>query len=167
LEDESSLTKGKEEDRGSDREVSEAGEGKKQRSDLCRRKQCLRSHRFPERSRRSRFHGSHRFPESKARSTGVKAEGNQLAKTKSFYLFSVKDTREGTMMREKARWRDSFITHKAFCDALAEEGARAIPYPILIQSSSLHQTQHNINFSSPHKPSPATITIPMVMMNFL
>ncbi|XP_018451546.1 protein indeterminate-domain 7 isoform X1 [Raphanus sativus] len=46
--------------------------------------------------------------------------------------------------------RDSFITHRAFCDALAEESARAIPNPILIQSSSPHdhQTQHNINFSS-------------------
>ncbi|KAF3552271.1 hypothetical protein DY000_02010574 [Brassica cretica] len=58
--------------------------------------------------------------------------------------------------------RDSFITHRAFWDALAEEGARAIPNPILIQSSSPHQTQHNINFSSPHKTSPATITIPML-----
>ncbi|CAN6989474.1 unnamed protein product [Brassica oleracea var. botrytis] len=44
--------------------------------------------------------------------------------------------------------RDSFITHRAFCDALAEESARAIPNPILIPSSSPHQTQHNINFSS-------------------
>ncbi|ESQ29975.1 hypothetical protein EUTSA_v10011450mg [Eutrema salsugineum] len=49
--------------------------------------------------------------------------------------------------------RDSFITHRAFCDALAEESARAIPNPILIQSSSSspshhHQTQQNINFSS-------------------
>ncbi|CAH8380932.1 unnamed protein product [Eruca vesicaria subsp. sativa] len=46
--------------------------------------------------------------------------------------------------------RDSFITHRAFCDALAEESARAISNPILIQSSSPapHQTQHNISFSS-------------------
>ncbi|KAJ0249925.1 Protein indeterminate-domain 7 [Hirschfeldia incana] len=44
--------------------------------------------------------------------------------------------------------RDSFITHRAFCDALAEESARAIPNPILIQTSSSHQTQHNINFTS-------------------
>ncbi|KAL1218947.1 Protein indeterminate-domain 7 [Cardamine amara subsp. amara] len=49
--------------------------------------------------------------------------------------------------------RDSFITHRAFCDALAEESARAIPNPIMIQSSSSdpshhHQTQQNINFSS-------------------
>ncbi|KAF8092073.1 hypothetical protein N665_0424s0008 [Sinapis alba] len=42
--------------------------------------------------------------------------------------------------------RDSFITHRAFCDALAEESARAIPNPILIQSSS--SPQQNINFSS-------------------
>ncbi|CAH2033496.1 unnamed protein product [Thlaspi arvense] len=51
--------------------------------------------------------------------------------------------------------RDSFITHRAFCDALAEESARAIPNPIIIQSSTCspshqqhHQTQQNINFSS-------------------
>ncbi|XP_010462351.1 PREDICTED: protein indeterminate-domain 7 isoform X1 [Camelina sativa] len=58
--------------------------------------------------------------------------------------------------------RDSFITHRAFCDALAKESARAIPNPILIQSSVSpshhdhhhhhhhpHQTvQQNINFSS-------------------
>ncbi|KAG2292262.1 hypothetical protein Bca52824_038931 [Brassica carinata] len=49
---------------------------------------------------------------------------------------------------EDKMWRDSFITHRAFCDALAEESARAIPNPILIPSSSPHQTQHNINFSS-------------------
>uniref|UniRef100_A0A1J3JBE0 Protein indeterminate-domain 7 n=1 Tax=Noccaea caerulescens TaxID=107243 RepID=A0A1J3JBE0_NOCCA len=52
--------------------------------------------------------------------------------------------------------RDSFITHRAFCDALAEESARAIPNPILIQSSSPSshhhhhhlQSQQSINFSS-------------------
>ncbi|KAJ0250512.1 hypothetical protein HA466_0138350 [Hirschfeldia incana] len=48
--------------------------------------------------------------------------------------------------------RDSFITHRAFCDALAEESARAIKNPILIQTSSSpphhHQTQQNISFSS-------------------
>ncbi|KAG2328117.1 hypothetical protein Bca4012_037155 [Brassica carinata] len=50
--------------------------------------------------------------------------------------------------------RDSFITHRAFCDALAEESARAITTPIVIQSSSSpphhhHQTQQNTSFSSP------------------
>ncbi|CAH8359109.1 unnamed protein product [Eruca vesicaria subsp. sativa] len=50
--------------------------------------------------------------------------------------------------------RDSFITHRAFCDALAEERARGIPNLILIQSSPSspphhhHQTQQNISFSS-------------------
>ncbi|CAL9218956.1 unnamed protein product [Arabidopsis halleri] len=50
--------------------------------------------------------------------------------------------------------RDSFITHRAFCDALAEESARAIPNPIMIQASDSphhlhhHQTQQNISFSA-------------------
>ncbi|CAN8321828.1 unnamed protein product [Cochlearia groenlandica] len=51
--------------------------------------------------------------------------------------------------------RDSFITHRAFCDALAQESAKATPTnPNLIPSNHHHhdhdhdQTQHNINFSS-------------------
>jgi len=48
---------------------------------------------------------------------------------------------------------DTFITHRAFCDALAEESARAMPNPIMIQASNSphhhhHQTQQNIGFSS-------------------
>ncbi|XP_030526293.1 protein indeterminate-domain 7 [Rhodamnia argentea] len=32
--------------------------------------------------------------------------------------------------------RDSFITHRAFCDALAEESARAMPSPLVLSSAS-------------------------------
>ncbi|KAL1212047.1 Protein indeterminate-domain 11 [Cardamine amara subsp. amara] len=54
--------------------------------------------------------------------------------------------------------RDSFITHRAFCEALAEETAKEVvipqnqnnqPNPLLIhQSSSYHQSQPNMNISS-------------------
>ncbi|KAL0717169.1 hypothetical protein Bca4012_066491 [Brassica carinata] len=57
-------------------------------------------------------------------------------------------------------WRDSFITHRAFCEALAAESAREIvipqnqnhqPNPILINQSTFHhqhQAQPNMNVSS-------------------
>ncbi|KAF8090339.1 hypothetical protein N665_0478s0001 [Sinapis alba] len=56
--------------------------------------------------------------------------------------------------------RDSFITHRAFCEALAKETAREVvlpqnqnhqPNPILINQSTFHhqhQAQPNMNFSS-------------------
>uniref|UniRef100_A0A1J3JPP2 Protein indeterminate-domain 11 n=2 Tax=Noccaea caerulescens TaxID=107243 RepID=A0A1J3JPP2_NOCCA len=60
--------------------------------------------------------------------------------------------------------RDSFITHRAFCEALAEETAREVvipqnqnlqPNPLLIHQSSTHhnQTQPNINLTSSSSPS--------------
>ncbi|ESQ48615.1 hypothetical protein EUTSA_v10020544mg [Eutrema salsugineum] len=60
--------------------------------------------------------------------------------------------------------RDSFITHRAFCEALAEETAREVvipqnqnhqPNPLLIHqpSSHHHQTQPNMNVSSPSSSS--------------
>ncbi|OAY53157.1 protein indeterminate-domain 7 [Manihot esculenta] len=54
--------------------------------------------------------------------------------------------------------RDSFITHRAFCDALAEESAKAIaappPNPVVLHSSSQpaasgSSTPHNINLQIP------------------
>ncbi|KAJ8774136.1 hypothetical protein K2173_009567 [Erythroxylum novogranatense] len=47
--------------------------------------------------------------------------------------------------------RDSFITHRAFCDALAEEGARGITRAAnpLIPSQPDSSTHHNINLQVP------------------
>ncbi|XP_010534893.1 PREDICTED: protein indeterminate-domain 7-like isoform X2 [Tarenaya hassleriana] len=56
--------------------------------------------------------------------------------------------------------RDSFITHRAFCDALAEESAKAVPThqpnPLMVQSSS---SSHNLittleNYSTDSNPHP-------------
>ncbi|KDP40761.1 hypothetical protein JCGZ_24760 [Jatropha curcas] len=48
--------------------------------------------------------------------------------------------------------RDSFITHRAFCDALAEESARAItappPNPVVLLNNSSCSTPHNNNNSN-------------------
>ncbi|CAK9324698.1 unnamed protein product [Citrullus colocynthis] len=42
--------------------------------------------------------------------------------------------------------RDSFITHRAFCDALAEESARAITSnPILMNNNNTNNTNNNYN----------------------
>ncbi|XP_077254210.1 protein indeterminate-domain 7-like [Tasmannia lanceolata] len=47
--------------------------------------------------------------------------------------------------------RDSFITHRAFCDALAEESARVITTNPLLPSQAITSTQHlNLQTQFPH-----------------
>ncbi|KAK4372931.1 hypothetical protein RND71_008315 [Anisodus tanguticus] len=49
--------------------------------------------------------------------------------------------------------RDSFITHRAFCDALAEENSRTIPPPNPLISTSHHLNLQNFQLKQEHQQS--------------